>query len=124
MKSTESAPRANVYATSASRPGRAGSAAIPGTTWLPPPSGTRTGFVHATPSADRETTMSFAPHPARAAQSGQASTTAPSAPTSAEGSGAARRPGTSLNRALAIGVPVEKLAPPSSECTAAIAPPS
>jgi hypothetical protein len=76
-----------------------------------------TGGVQLTPFRDFEKTMSFCEQPGRVAQSGQASTM-PSAPISALGSGAARRPGGLLKVAAAILVPAENVAPPSLERTA------
>ena len=87
--------------------------------WSPAPSGIGRGGVHVSPSVDLEKSRSFPEQFGREAQSGQAISTLPSAPTSTLGNGAART-ADELKRDGAIVVSGENVAPPSVERTTAI----
>ena len=87
--------------------------------WSPAPSGIVVGGVQVSPSVDFEKSSSFPEQFGRRAQSGQAISTLPSAPTSTLGNGAART-ADELKRDGATIVSGEKVAPPSVERTTAI----
>jgi len=73
-----------------------------------------------TPSAERATKRLFVVQLALGEQSDHATYTAPSAPTSADGSGATRSPGIGWNDAGATGIGGNHVTPPSSDRNAEI----
>jgi hypothetical protein len=85
-------------------------------------SGIRAGPLQLTPSAELESTRSFAEQPMRKRQSCQTTSTVPSGCATADGSGNERRPAGGFHCTSETRIVPPKVAPPSIDRNAAIVP--